>query len=72
MHHIDDMDLDIKKFLLAEIEDIKSRLDRFGMGLNMYKKVELSTIDVCKVIGHFKGEAWLADDIQARGAIQAN
>ena len=41
------MDLNIEKFSLVQIQDIKSWLDRFGVDMSLYKKVELSTIDVC-------------------------
>ena len=41
------------------------------MDMDKLKKVELSTIDVCKEVGHFNCEAWLANDAQARSAFHA-
>ena len=35
------------------------------MELNCFKKIELSTIEICKDVGCFNGEAWLSDDLQA-------
>ena len=35
------------------------------MDLSKFKKTELSTIEICKEVGCFNGEAWLADNIQA-------
>ena len=35
------------------------------MDLNHFRKKELSTIEICKAVGHFNGETWLSDDIQA-------
>ena len=40
-------------------------LEQYGVDLNHFKTEELSTLEVCKDIGHFNGEAWLSDDIQA-------
>ena len=35
------------------------------MDLKYFKPVELSTIEVCKDVGHFNAEAWLSEDTQA-------
>ena len=40
------------------------------MDLNHFKTEELSTLEVCKDIGCFNGEAWLSDDIQAGWSFQ--
>ena len=59
------MDLDIEQFTLKQLKDIKNHLDHYGVDMNRFQKVELSTIEVCKEVGCFNGEAWLADDIGA-------
>ena len=59
------MDLEIEQFTLKELQEIKDWLEQHGVELNKFKKAELSTIEICKEVGHFNGEVWLADDIQA-------
>ena len=59
------MSSDTDYFTLEELQEIKSQIEWYGVDLNHFKTEELSTLEVCKDIGHFNGEAWLSDDIQA-------
>ena len=52
-------------FTLKELQEIKSQIEQYGMDLKYFKPAELSTIEVCKDIGHFNMEAWLSEDTQA-------
>ena len=52
-------------FTLEELQEIKSRIEQYGMDSKYFKPVELSIIEVCKDIGCFNAEAWLSDDVQA-------
>ena len=45
-------------FTLEELQEIKSWIEQYGMDLKYFKPVELSSIEVCKDIGHFNVEAW--------------
>ena len=40
------------------------------MDLTQFKTGELSTLEICKDVGHFNGEAWLSGDIQAGCSFQ--
>ena len=59
------MDLEIEQFTLEELQEIKDWLEQHGVELSKFKKAALSTIEICKEVGCFNGEAWLADDVQA-------
>ena len=59
------MDSEIEQFTLEELQEIKDQLEHHSVELNKFKKAELSTIEICKEVGRFNGEAWLADNIQA-------
>ena len=59
------MDSEIEQFTLEELQEIKDQLEHHSVEPNKFKKAELSTIEICKEVGCFNGEAWLADDIQA-------
>ena len=52
-------------FTLEELQEIKSQIEQYGMDSKYFKPAELSTIEVCKDIGHFNAEAWLSEDVQA-------
>ena len=43
-------------FTLEELQEIKSQIEQYGIDLKYFKPVELSTIEVCKDIGHFNAE----------------
>ena len=59
------MSSDADYFTLEELQEIKSQIEQYGVDLNHFKTGELSTLEVCKDISYFNGEAWLSDDIQA-------
>ena len=59
------MSSDTDYFTLEELQEIKSQIEWCGVDLNHFKTEELSTLEVCKDIGHLNREAWLSDDIQA-------
>ena len=52
-------------FTPEELWEIRSQIEWYGMDLTHFKIRELSTLEICKDISHFNGEAWLSDDIQA-------
>ena len=60
-----DMESRNEQYTLKELQEIKDWMDQHGVNLSKFKKAELPTIEICKDVGHFNGEAWLADDIQA-------
>ena len=64
------MSSDADYFTLEELQEIKSQIEWYGVDLNHFKTEELSTLEVCKDIGHFNREAWLSDDIQAGWSFQ--
>ena len=51
------MTSDADYFTLEELQEIKSQIEQYGVDLNHFKTGELSTLEVCKDIGHFTGEA---------------
>ena len=51
------MDSKIEQFTLKELQEIKDQLEQHGVELNKFKKAELSTIEICKDVGCFNGEA---------------
>ena len=59
------MSSDADYFILEELQEIKSQLEWYGVDLNHFQTRELSTLEICKDISCFNGEAWLSDDIQA-------
>ena len=52
-------------FTLEELQEIKSQIEWYGVDLIHFKNRELLTLEICKDISCFNGEAWLSDDIQA-------
>ena len=64
------MSSEANSFTLEELQEIKSQIEQYGMDLTHFKNRELSTLEICKDISHFNGEAWLSDDIQAGQSFQ--
>ena len=59
------MSSDADYFTLEELQEIRSQIEWYGVDLTHFKNRELLTLEICKDICHFNGEAWLSDDIQA-------
>ena len=59
------MSSEANSFTLEELQEIKSQIEQYGMDLTYFKNRELSTLEICKDISHFNGEAQLSDDIKA-------
>ena len=64
------MSSDTDYFTPEELQEIKSWIGWYGVDLNHFKTKELSTLEICKDISCFNGEAWLSDDIQAGRSFQ--
>ena len=64
------MSSEAEYFTPEELQEIRSQIGWYGMDLTNCKNRELSTLEICKDISHFNGEAWLSDDIQAGQSFQ--
>ena len=64
------MSSEADQFTLEELQEIKDWIEQYGVDLTWFKTGELSTLEICKDVGHFSGEVWLSGDIQAGWSFQ--